>query len=200
MNLLKGKSREISGHRVSRRRFLSLGLVTVASGIFPLHTLAAADDFLSPERSLSIHNLFTGEELNSVYWSRGKYIPESLDKLNFIFRDFHNGIIKPIDKRLLDFLFALQQKLRNEGPLHIISGYRSPKTNAFLKKQGKGVARNSLHMYGKAVDMRLPGYKLRVLRRTAIELQGGGVGYYPRADFVHLDVGRVRYWSNTKRS
>jgi uncharacterized protein YcbK (DUF882 family) len=94
----------------------------------------------------------------------------------------------------LDLLFALRTELATNQPLHIISGYRSPKTNAFLQANSSGVVENSLHLVGKAIDIRTPGKSLSVLRKAAVALKGGGVGYYPKSDFVHVDVGRIRYW------
>jgi uncharacterized protein YcbK (DUF882 family) len=94
----------------------------------------------------------------------------------------------------LDLLFALQQKLESEDTYHVVSGYRSPETNAFLRMTSRGIAKNSLHTDGKAIDIRLPGYELKTVQRAALDLQVGGVGYYPDSDFVHVDVGRVRYW------
>jgi uncharacterized protein YcbK (DUF882 family) len=109
-------------------------------------------------------------------------------------RDFRTGEVKEIDTDLLDLLFALHQKLESTVPYHIISGYRSPSTNSFLSMISKGVVKNSMHIYGKAIDIRLPGYQLKTLQRAAVELRKGGVGYYPSSDFVHVDVGRIRYW------
>jgi uncharacterized protein YcbK (DUF882 family) len=104
------------------------------------------------------------------------------------------GEVKAIDTRLLDLAHDLGERLGDRGPFHVISGYRSPQTNALLRASGHGVARNSLHLKGEALDIRLPGTNLPVLRRAALDLKGGGVGYYPGQDFVHIDVGRVRYW------
>ena len=194
MNLQKNNKPQIEKHGISRRQFIRLGLLTTASCIIPFQTLASVNDFLSTERMLCFHNLHTKEDLQVVYWKNGEYLPEVLARINYIFRDHYNGAVKPIDTKLLDLLSAIQQKLRCSEPFHIISGYRTRKTNAYLRKHKKGVAKNSLHMYGKAVDIRLPGQSLKVLRRSAYELKAGGIGYYPKSNFVHLDVGRVRYW------
>jgi uncharacterized protein YcbK (DUF882 family) len=109
-------------------------------------------------------------------------------------RDHRTGEIEVIDRRLLNQLFILQHKIENHGSFHIISGYRSPKTNARLRKTGSGVAKRSLHMQGRAVDVRLPGVELKHLRQAALKLHAGGVGYYPKSNFVHLDTGRARFW------
>jgi len=171
-----------------------MGLITVSSGIIPFNAIAAVKDIVLPERSLCFDNLYTKERIETVYWREGKYIPESLDRLNYIFRDIRTGTVKAIDRDLLDLLFALKQKIGNSQPFHIISGYRTPKSNAILRKKNKGAAKNSMHIYGKAVDIRVPGHKIREIRRAAMKLKGGGVGYYPRSSFLHIDVGNIRYW------
>ncbi len=156
--------------------------------------MSAAQDFLSDEKVLSFYNLHTKEYLQTVYWKNGEYVSEALAQINHIMRDHYCGAVKPIDKKLLDLFFAIRQRLNCSKPFHIISGYRTARTNAFLRKHKKAVAKNSLHLYGKAADIRLPDYGLKVLRRAAYELKAGGVGYYPRSNFIHVDVGRVRYW------
>ncbi len=191
---LADENTRISGQLLGRRRFLRLSAVTALATFSPRLSLAALKNFQSPERSLSFYNTHTEECLERIYWAQGKYLPEALSDIDYILRDHRSGEIKPINLRLLDLVHAIGLKLEARKPFQIISGYRSPKTNALLKKRGRGVARNSLHMVGKAVDIRLPGCPLSLLRRVAMEMRGGGVGYYPRPDFVHIDVGRVRYW------
>ena len=119
---------------------------------------------------------------------------QALADIDHILRDHRTGEVKAIDTRLLDLAHAVGESLRDHGPFHVISGYRSPKTNALLRAGGNGVAGKSLHLQGKALDIRLPGTDLPVLHRAAVDLKGGGVGYYPGPNFVHIDVGRVRYW------
>ncbi len=179
---------------ISRRKFISLGLVTAASGIMPYNAIAAVKDVLLPERALCFYNLYTKEIIEAVYWREGRYITEGLASLNHILRDLRTGRVKTMDRKLLDLLFALQQEMGSNEPFHIISGYRTRESNALLRKKKKGVAKHSLHIYGKAVDIRVPGRKLRDLRRAAMKLKGGGVGYYPRSNFIHVDVGNIRYW------
>ncbi len=179
---------------ISRRKLLVLGLVTVASALIPETPLAAIEKIVAPERSLFFYNVYTGEELKTVYWKNGEYIPEALDDINFMLRDVRTGKVKPINKKLLDVLYGVRKQLKCDEPFNMISGYRSPRSNAILRKSKKGVARNSLHMYGKAIDISLPGYSLRGLRRAAMDIHGGGVGYYPQSKFVHIDVGAIRYW------
>lgn len=180
--------------KIGRRDFIGLGMLGFVLSFSPREVLAAARSLLTIERSLSLHNTHTGESLNTVYWAHGDYLPGALDDLNYILRDHRTEEIKPIDTRLLDLLHALSETLCARQPFHIISGYRSQATNDFLRTRGRGVARNSLHIQGKAMDIRLPGCDLSVLRESAMELRGGGVGYYPRPNFVHVDIGRLRHW------
>ncbi|RJQ57003.1 MAG: DUF882 domain-containing protein [Nitrospiraceae bacterium] len=179
---------------VSRRGLLAGGLITMASSLMPRKAFSTVKELLLPEKSLFFYNTYTGETLNADYWSNGQYITDVLNEINHIFRDHLTETIEVIDTNLLDLLFALREKLKITGPFHIISGYRTPQTNARLRKHKRGVAKNSLHMFGQAVDIRVPGFSTKALRLAAIDLKGGGVGYYPRAGFVHLDVGEVRYW------
>lgn len=147
-----------------------------------------------PERTLSFYHLHTGEKLRTTYWADGSHIPEALADINHILRDFRTAEARPIDPRLLDLLHRVQESLGTDEPYHIISGYRSPATNTKLANKSGGVARRSLHLAGQAIDVCLPGRPLRKLHKAAVAQKSGGVGYYPRSNFVHLDVGRVRYW------
>lgn len=183
-----------NGSLMSRRRFLALGSIAVSAAIFPRPALSFIGAGRHGERVLTFYNTHTSERLNVVYWVQGQYLSESLAEINYILRDHRTDQIKNIDKQLLDLLFALRTELNTNQPFHIISGYRSPKTNAFLHANSSGVAVGSLHLTGKAIDIRTPGRSLSVLRKAAVALRGGGVGYYPKSDFVHVDVGRVRYW------
>jgi len=144
-------------------------------------------------RSLSFLNLHTGEKLKTVYWERG-YVPEALKQIDHVLRDHRNGEVHPISPQLLDTLFALSSSLNTREPFEIISGFRSPSTNARLRQEGHAVAEHSLHMDGLAVDIRVADRALPTLRNAALSLKAGGVGYYPTDRFVHVDVGRVRSW------
>ena len=135
-----------------------------------------------------------GERLKTIYWAQGSYISEALGEINHILRDSIANETKEIDATLLDLLFAIRTQLEFNEPFHIISGYRSASTNAFLRARSSGVADNSLHTVGKAIDIRTPGRDLHKLHKVARALQGGGVGYYPESNFIHVDIGRVRYW------
>ena len=190
---LSSEVMQLLKRKLDRRSLLKAGILAVSGCIFPYTAFGALAKEQPPNRSLSFYNLHTAENLKTVYWSRGKYISDALVDINYILRDHRSGEIESIDKRLLDLLYALGKRLEIKDPFNIISGYRSPSTNAFLHKRSSGVAKGSLHQLGKAVDIRVPGCELSSLRNAAIELKRGGVGYYPSANFVHVDVGRVRY-------
>jgi len=180
--------------QVSRRTFLKAGVLGLGGCLFPKVLMAAVKLQYPPERSLSLYNLHTGETLKTAYWFKGEYIPEALSQINHILRDFRTEEIKPIDTNLLDLLHTLHASTESNEMLHIISGYRSPATNTRLRENSTGIARHSLHLEGRAADIRLPKYELSSLRKLAVSLKSGGVGYYPGSDFIHVDVGRVRYW------
>ncbi|MBU4253572.1 MAG: DUF882 domain-containing protein, partial [Acidobacteria bacterium] len=144
--------------------------------------------------TLSFYQTHTCETLGACYWKDGDYLSHSLQRINYILRDHRTEEVKPIEKKLLDVLFVLHKNLQTDKEIHIISGYRSPQTNQKLRSKSSGVAKNSLHMDGKAIDIRIPGIPLQKLRRAAMDLKAGGVGYYPGSDFIHIDTGRVRCW------
>ena len=189
-------------NQLSRRNFLGLGAVAATAALVPAKAFAAGapaatSSALAPERCLSFFHTHTGERLTTSYCAGGDYLPDALKNVNTLLRDFRVNQVKPIDPDLLDLLFELNGTLGTAQPFHVISGYRSPVTNAMLKERGgahSGVASHSLHMEGKAIDIRVPGVKLDHLRDAAKSLKIGGVGYYPASNFVHVDTGRVRYW------
>jgi uncharacterized protein YcbK (DUF882 family) len=146
------------------------------------------------ERRLTFFNTHTGETLEACYFKSGRYEPGALRAINHILRDHRSGEVRPIDGSLLDLLHTLAGRFDAPCPFHVISGYRSPETNATLHSRNRGVASQSLHVHGKAIDIRVPGIRTSSLRDQALSLAAGGVGYYPRSDFVHVDVGRVRAW------
>jgi uncharacterized protein YcbK (DUF882 family) len=182
-------------HDRSRRRFLKWALLAAAPLVTPASlSFAELYDYWSSERSVSLYNTHTGESLKRTYWKEGMYVRDAMAEINHILRDHRTGEIKPIEPLLVDLLSTIRSKLATKEPCHIISGYRCPATNALLRKRNPGVARKSLHVQGKAADIRLPGRDLSVLQRVAMSMRRGGVGYYPKSQFVHVDVGRVRYW------
>ncbi|MET0183047.1 MAG: DUF882 domain-containing protein [Caulobacterales bacterium] len=145
-------------------------------------------------RRLSFVNTHTGETFRGAYCEGGVYQSDALSEINRVMRDHRSNEVHAIDRNLLDQLTDLHVHLGASQPYQIISGYRSPATNAALHANSSGVATRSLHMDGRAIDVRIAGVDLIRLRDTAIANQRGGVGYYQASDFVHLDTGRVRRW------
>ena len=191
MKLKNAMARRTGIQHPARRRFIQTFLGTTATLATP--SLWAAVHRV-PERGLALKNLHTGESLRTTFWAEGRYLKDQLQAANRVLRDHRSGDVYPMDPKLLDLLYALQQSVGVKGSFHIISGYRSPASNQKLRAKSGGVARRSLHMQGKAVDIRLPGCQLRHLRDAALELKAGGVGYYAKSDFIHVDTGRVRRW------
>jgi uncharacterized protein YcbK (DUF882 family) len=148
----------------------------------------------SSERTLSFINLHTHEELHSKYWVNGEYDTKSLNDINYIMRDHRANEVHEISTNLIDVLYTLHVATESSAPFHIISAYRSPVTNKKLRDQTSGVAKKSLHMQGMAIDIRLPDVELERLRDTAISLKAGGVGYYAKSNFIHIDIGKPRNW------
>ena len=197
MSILKVPSYSFED-RLRRRHFLRLmawaGLICCSSN----SVFAAIEEITLEERSLSLYNPYSKENFNGIYWCDGDCVASAKENINHIMRDNRTDEAKEIDLHLLDLIFALSTKLQAKEPFTIISGYRSPETNALLRKSGSGAAKNSYHIKGQAVDIRLPGYKTSALRRAAYKLKKGGVGYYPKLRFVHIDVGPIRYWAGKK--
>lgn len=147
-----------------------------------------------PSKMLSLQNPHTGDKLRLTYFERGLYIEDALEEIDYVLRDYHTGAVHPIDPTLLDQLYELKLRLGVSRPFNVISAYRSPETNANLRRHSDGVARNSLHMQGRAVDIRLDGMSARHIRDAALSMGRGGVGYYSASNFVHIDTGDVRTW------
>jgi uncharacterized protein YcbK (DUF882 family) len=179
---------------LDRRFFIKIFAQTALCSVFPVSALAAIDRMSAPKRTLLMYNIHTDQKIDVRYYAQGRYQPDALKKINYILRDYRTGEIKPIRKELLNLLYTVSGAIGRSPRFHIISGYRSPETNAMLRKRSKAVAKNSLHMEGEAVDIRIPGCDTRWLRNVCMKLKAGGVGYYPESDFVHVDVGPVRYW------
>ena len=177
-----------------RRGLLKAGMAYTLTGLAARPVFAAYGKEQPAVRELAFYNLHTGESLKTAYWEEGSYLPGALTDINHILRDYRNGQVLPIEPGLLDLLHALRNTLATTQPLQIISGYRSPETNATLAANTDGVAKGSLHTQGKAIDLHVEGIALDDLHRAAIALRGGGVGYYPKSNFVHVDIGRVRTW------
>lgn len=174
-----------------RRRFLTGAVAFAAPMVLPGLAQAAITPHV---RAVALHNIHTGEKLRTAYWEKGRYIRDALGEIDIVLRDFRTDEVHPIDVGVIDLLQVLRNKLGSTESYRVISGYRSPKTNAALAGKSGGVAKKSLHMRGMAIDISLPGRDLKTLHRAAKSLKLGGVGYYPKSGFVHVDVGRVRYW------
>jgi uncharacterized protein YcbK (DUF882 family) len=171
-----------------------LGGAAYLGGVLPGSVLASVTQQSVPPRALSFLNTHTAETLELVYFERGEYLADALQAINRLLRDHRTHEIKAIDVHLLDLLFAITEKLDTKKPLQVVSGFRSPRSNAQLRRSGRGVARKSYHMTGQAIDIRIPDTSLRSLRQIAVGLKSGGVGYYPRSGFVHVDTGPIRTW------
>ena len=202
---------------IGRRKLLELGAFAGAGLIFPGAALAAAhrhshsdrskashahrpgpdhasiSDPASPRR-LSVYNLHTDEHVDAVYWEHGAYVPDALEAMNRVLRDFRTGEVRIIEPGLLDVLADLHAKSGASTPYQVISGYRSAQTNQMLREQSAEVAQQSFHIQGKAIDLYLDNVALPHLRDAAMDLSRGGVGYYPTSNFIHVDVGPVRHW------
>jgi len=178
---------------LGRRDLLKLAVGASALG---LARPALATSLASGPRSLALTNLHTGESLTAAYFENGAYVPDALAALSHVLRDFRTGESHVMAPGLFDLITALQSSLATTARVEVISGYRSPATNAALHAESSRVATHSLHMDGMAMDIRIPGVELSRLRDAALALGRGGVGYYPDAanNFVHVDVGRVRRW------
>lgn len=173
-----------------RRRLVSgIAMAPLVAGAAPRAAVADPD----AARELAFRHTHTGERLRIVYFAGGDYVADALRELEWLLRDFRTGTTHPIDRSLYDTLHALAGRC-GPGTFEIISAYRSPQTNAVLRKASHGVAEHSLHIEGRAIDIRLPGFDTARLRDAAIALGRGGVGFYPQADFVHVDTGRFRTW------
>jgi uncharacterized protein YcbK (DUF882 family) len=219
-NERKKETFESKDRIVSRRRIVTTGALGAASLILAGKALAAdwirlessslnPNEAVAPRwlqaryslpcsqstpRALAIDNVHTGERIRTVYYENGQYIPGALQEINYFFRDYRANEVKPIDPRLLDLLHTIHQTLDTSQPFNLISGYRTPATNAMLAARSEGVARHSMHIEGRAADINVPDRQLSILQRVALALQFGGVGYYPQSGFVHVDTGRVRHW------
>ncbi|MBW2514043.1 MAG: DUF882 domain-containing protein [Deltaproteobacteria bacterium] len=179
---------------VSRRVFLkSLCLAGCAINL-PSFSYAAPIYKQRPAKVLSLFRPETKESLTATFWIDGNYVRSALSEIDYIMRDLRTEKVRQISTKLLNLLHVICLELGTNEPFHILSGYRCPETNAFLKKKGWAVASQSLHEKGKAVDIRLPKVQVSSLRRAAYHLKLGGVGYYPQLNFVHVDVGSIRYW------
>ena len=175
---------------IGRRGFVAGAGLAGLLALSPMSQAFAA----TGKRRIAFRHLHTGETLAIDYWRGGSFDNGSLTQLNRFLRDWRTDQVTRIDPKLIDTLWTLRSLADSDAPFEVISAYRSPKTNAKLASQGRGVARRSYHMRGMAMDVRLPDRELRGLRRLALSMKAGGVGYYPRDGFLHIDTGQVRSW------
>lgn len=190
-------SRNEAPGNLGRRSFLGLGLsagIVGAGALTFMPRAVMAKTTSNDSRTLGFFNTHTNEILKATYWQNGNYDRAAVADINFILRDHRSGDVYSMDLKLFDLLTTLHRRSDSKKPFEIISGYRSPVTNAKLASASGGVAKKSMHMQGKAIDIRLRDVKLADLRLDALAIKAGGVGYYPKSDFVHIDTGRVRNW------
>jgi uncharacterized protein YcbK (DUF882 family) len=180
----------------ARRKFVNFslaGTALFASGVMSILPASARQTI---GHEISIRNAHTGEKFQGVYRIGSYYVPSAFRRINRVLRDHRTGDIHPIDPELIDTVSRIQRDCRCGTAVDILSGYRSPKTNNMLRRNTDGVARNSYHMKGQAADIRVPGSSTKKVRNAARALRVGGVGYYPRSGFIHVDTGDVRTWTS----
>jgi len=183
------RRRRINQPRQALNRCLSILLLTVLT-VEPTSSSEPAEEV----RHLSFYHTHTLEELSVTYYVDGEYVASAFSKLKHFLRDFRTGDEVEMDPGVFDILFDIQQRSGSTGVYQVISAYRSPATNEMLRSGSGGVAKNSQHLLGKAIDVRLTDLDTAELRDVALSLKRGGVGYYSESDFVHVDIGRVRRW------
>jgi len=180
---------------IDRRSFLGIAGATLGGVLMPsLGNVASAANFSSGARRLSFRNAHTGESFSGVYRVGRKYLPDAFKQINMVLRDFRTDQVYPMDPRIIDIIYSVHRMTGQSTPFEIISGYRSPKTNNMLRSTSNGVAKKSLHMEGRAIDLRMEGFSTKRIRDIAASLEAGGVGYYSKSNFVHMDSGDVRTW------
>jgi uncharacterized protein YcbK (DUF882 family) len=175
-----------------RRSFLKSS--ALLASVLSVPAIVRAAPTMPHERTLRMYNTHTGESLRTVFWAEGKFVPEAMNDINKLLRDHRNNQVAQMDPKLLFLLDQVSNAVGSNDVVHIISGYRSPASNQLLADTTNGVARHSMHLDGKAIDVRIPGRDLAALHKAALHAGGGGVGYYPDSQFVHMDTGRLRHW------
>jgi uncharacterized protein YcbK (DUF882 family) len=188
------KRKSILERRELLRFGLAAGVSTAVGGVLGSRAWAQTAAPAGPRR-LTLHNLHTGETFDEAYFDGGRFVPDAVKAVNKVLRDFRTGDVRQMDLRLLDLLHQVHGRIDADRPFQVISGYRSPVTNAKLHERSGQVAAHSLHMDGMAIDVRVEGVALDHLHKAAMDLGVGGVGFYPTSNFVHMDVGRVRRWN-----
>lgn len=183
---------------IKRRKFLKqVALFGATSGMAAASGQAIASPLRSDiEKTLRLYNIHTGEEVKATFWAEGRYIDDEIQQLDMLLRDHRANEVLAMQRKLYHHLYKLQNMLGPKQGVHIISGYRSASTNQYLRQSSNGVAKKSLHMQGRAIDIRMPGISTRDIQKAATSMRIGGVGYYPKSGFIHLDTGRVRQWGS----
>ena len=183
---------------MERRGFLKAGLTLSVTAA--LSATCAKPALALPEGgtySVSFRNEHTDETFSGIYRVGNRYLPEAFERINYVLRDFRQNEIFPIDPRAIDIVAIVHKATGATEPYSLLSGYRTPKTNAMLRNEGGGVAKHSLHMAGQAIDVRMHNTSTQHIHELATKLHAGGVGYYPRSNFVHMDSGAFRTWTTT---
>jgi uncharacterized protein YcbK (DUF882 family) len=188
------------GNSLNRTRRHFLGFVGASAALVATPLASASPPTQQGVRSLSLRNLHTGEHLKADFWIDGRYQPDALAAIDAILRDHRSDKAFEMDRGLLDVLHRLATRLETRKSMEIISGYRAPETNAMLRANSKGVAKSSYHTRGMAADIRLADRPLGDLYKAALAMKAGGVGYYSRSRFVHVDVGPVRTWGGKPKA
>ena len=192
------KLEQITEKEVSRRQLIGGLAALVGATAFSNPAFASIPKSpllkAKPARFLAFDNLHTGEKIKITYWENGAYIKGALKEINYILRDHRNNQQTKMDKALLDKLFVLHNKLGSKAAFQVISGYRSPASNSAIHSASSQVAKHSMHLEGKAIDIRLRDVSTSNIKRAALAMRSGGVGYYPTSDFVHIDTGKTRSW------
>ena len=178
----------------NRARGGHVPLVKKVEASEPQGEVAALESMMN--RRLHLVNSHTGDNVDVVYYTHGIFMNDNISKLNNLMRDRRANTATQMDTTLYDQLFLLRTLLDTDKPVHVLSGYRTPETNAKLRRRSKGVAKYSLHMEGRAADIYIPGIPIKTVQKTMLEMQAGGVGVYSKSNFVHIDTGQVRHWGS----
>lgn len=180
---------------MNRRTFLQRSAL-FSAGLAAFHNSVAqaTPNYFAGERSLNLYNIHTGESINTLFSIDGQYVSEGIQSLDLLLRDHRANEAIAMQHELYEKMHYLQQLFSTNKPLYVISGYRCPNSNAAMRHLSHNVAENSLHTQGRAVDIRIPGVSHRDLHKAALAMRSGGVGYYPKDGFIHIDTGRVRQW------
>jgi len=179
---------------ITRRGILGIFAATVVAAVPTYSNAFGILNGAGDIRRIRMYSGRTGESIDTIYWLEGKYIPEAMKEINYFMRDWRTGKTMKMDGRMIDIMAASHRLLDVNEPYMLLSGYRSPQTNAMLRSQSGGVARNSLHLKGQAADLRLKSRSVNQMFRAAQACASGGVGRYSRSNFVHMDCGTVRTW------